>query len=139
MAYRLASEVADPSRLLVVERGPRFSPLQDFNDTEMEMVRKLYKEGGLQQTKRFDLVVLQGECVGGSTVINNAICLRMPPSIRQLWENEYGLKLSALFDADGLTSSASLVHTRASVRSWRSVRFPRWPSTNASKRRSGEG
>ena len=49
----------------MIERGPRYSALQDFNDNELEMIRKLYKEGGLQQTKRFDLTILQGECVGG--------------------------------------------------------------------------
>ncbi len=96
MAYRLAKEVNDPSRILVVERGPRYSPLQDFNDDEMEMIRKLYKEGGLQQSKRFDLMVLQGECVGGTTVINNAICFEMPANIKSLWQETYGLDLSTL-------------------------------------------
>ncbi|MEA2166624.1 MAG: hypothetical protein QOK37_4751 [Thermoanaerobaculia bacterium] len=96
MAYRLATEVKDPSRILVVERGPRYSPLQDFNDDEMAMVRKLYKEGGLQQSKRFDLVVMQGECLGGTTVINNAICFEMPELIRNTWQNDYGLDLSNL-------------------------------------------
>lgn len=97
MAYRLACRSGvDPSRILIVERGPRYSPLQDFNDDEMEMVRKLYKEGGLQQTKRFDLMVLQGECVGGTTVINNAICFQMPDRVKQSWQNDYGLDLSAI-------------------------------------------
>ncbi len=96
-AYRLACKTGvDPERVLVVERGPRFSPLQDFNDDEMEMVRKLYKEGGLQQTRRFDLIVLQGECVGGTTVINNAVCFPMPDQIRQMWQEEYDLDLSSL-------------------------------------------
>jgi hypothetical protein len=104
MAYRLACEVSDPERVLVVERGPRLSPLQDFNDDEMEMVRKLYKDGGLQMSKRFDLIVLQGECVGGTTVINNAICFPMPEHIRRVWENDYGIDLSgidAAFDITG--------------------------------------
>ena len=98
MAYRLACEASDPSRILVVETGRRYSPLQDFNDDEMEMIRKLYKEGGLQQSKTFDLMVLQGECVGGTTVINNAVCLQMPQAVRDVWQNEYGLDLSSLDD-----------------------------------------
>jgi len=98
MAYRLACEASDPSRILVIETGRRYSPLQDFNDDEMEMIRKLYKEGGLQQSKRFDLIVLQGECVGGTTVINNAVCLQMPKAVRDVWQNEYGLDLSSLDD-----------------------------------------
>ncbi|HSE37249.1 MAG TPA: GMC family oxidoreductase N-terminal domain-containing protein [Blastocatellia bacterium] len=98
MAYRLACEASDPSRILVIETGRRYSPLQDFNDDEMEMIRKLYKEGGLQQSKKFDLMVLQGECVGGTTVINNAVCLQMPQAVREVWQNEYGLDLSSLDD-----------------------------------------
>jgi choline dehydrogenase-like flavoprotein len=96
MAYRLAQQVPDPSRVLVIERGPRHSPAGDSSDDELEMIRKLYKEGGLQQTKRFDVVVLQGECVGGTTVINNAICLEMPRAVRSRWEREFDLDLSAL-------------------------------------------
>lgn len=98
MAYRLACEVDDPSRILVVDRGPRFSPLQDFNDDEMEMIRKLYKEGGLQQSKRFDLIVLQGECVGGTTVVNNAVCFRMPDRVQDTWQKDYDIDLSSLKD-----------------------------------------
>ncbi|MGH2568922.1 MAG: GMC family oxidoreductase N-terminal domain-containing protein, partial [Bacteroidota bacterium] len=96
-AYRLAcGKGVDPQRVLVVERGPRYSPLQDFNDDEMEMVRKLYKEGGLQQTRRFDLIVLQGECVGGTTVVNNAVCFPMPDRVRRVWRDEYDIDLSGL-------------------------------------------
>lgn len=43
MSYRLACEVKDASRILVIERGSRYQPLQDFNNYEMEMMRKLYK------------------------------------------------------------------------------------------------
>ncbi|HET6511482.1 MAG TPA: FAD-dependent oxidoreductase [Candidatus Kapabacteria bacterium] len=95
MAYRLAQKEPN-ARIVVIERGPRYSPLQDFNDNEMEMVRKLYKEGGLQQTKRFDLMILQGECMGGTTVINNSVCFPMPDKIKQRWENEFGLDMSSL-------------------------------------------
>jgi hypothetical protein len=98
MAYRLAKEIDNASRILVVERGPRYSPLQDFNDDEMEMIRKLYKEGGLQQSKRFDLIVLQGECVGGTTVVNNAVCFEMPESVKRIWQETYGLDISTLGD-----------------------------------------
>jgi choline dehydrogenase-like flavoprotein len=95
MAYRLAQKEPN-AKIVVIERGPRYSPLQDFNDNEMEMVRKLYKEGGLQQTKRFDLMILQGECLGGTTVINNAVCFPMPDVIKQLWDTDYGIDLSDL-------------------------------------------
>lgn len=96
MSYRLSCETNDPSKILVVERGGRYQPLQDFNDHEMEMMRKLYKEGGLQQTKKFTMSVLQGECVGGTTVINNAICIEMTKETKDRWQNEFGIDLSKL-------------------------------------------
>lgn len=95
MAYRLIQKEPN-ARIVVIERGPRYSPLQDFSDDEMEMVRKLYKEGGLQQTKRFDLIILQGECMGGTTVINNSVCFPMPDNVRQNWQDEYGIDLTNL-------------------------------------------
>jgi choline dehydrogenase-like flavoprotein len=98
MAYRLARQVEDPTRVLVVERGPRFSPITDFDDDEMDSLRKLYKEGGLQQTRRFRLSILQGECVGGSTVINNAACAKMPDPVRKRWRDDFGIALAGLDD-----------------------------------------
>ena len=97
MAYRLASAPGiDASRILLVERGARYSPLQDFNDNEMQMITKLYKEGGLQQTKNFNMIVLQGECVGGTTVVNNAVCFEMQADAREEWQNQFDIKVHEL-------------------------------------------
>ncbi|MEO6695956.1 MAG: GMC family oxidoreductase N-terminal domain-containing protein, partial [Ignavibacteria bacterium] len=82
--------------ILVIERGSRYQPLQDFNNSEMEMMRKLYKEGGLQQTKKFTMSVLQGECVGGTTVMNNAVCIEMRAETKAKWQNEFDIDLSDL-------------------------------------------
>jgi choline dehydrogenase-like flavoprotein len=94
-AYRLACAVPGAS-IAVLERGPRHAPQQDFNERELEMIAKLYKEGGLQQTKRADMVILQGECVGGGSVVNNAVCYRMPDVVQHTWEKQYGLDLQDL-------------------------------------------
>lgn len=96
-AYRLIQKYPD-KEVLLIERGPRYSPLQDFNDDELDMVRKLYKEGGIQQTKRFDMTVFQGECLGGTTVINNAICFEMPDEIKQKWTEKFDLNLEEIAD-----------------------------------------
>ncbi|WP_426672143.1 GMC family oxidoreductase N-terminal domain-containing protein [Mucilaginibacter sp. McL0603] len=95
-AYRLACNVKDPTQILVVEAGTRYQPLQDFQDSEISMMKKVYKEGGLQQTKQFTMNMLQGECVGGSTVINNAVCFEMPEKVRKAWQEDYDIDLSAI-------------------------------------------
>jgi hypothetical protein len=95
-AYRLSCTIKDPAKILVVESGDRFQPLQDFQDSEIEMMKKIYKEGGLQQTKTFLMTVLQGECVGGSTVTNNAVCFSIPDNIKTIWQQDYDIDLSGI-------------------------------------------
>jgi choline dehydrogenase-like flavoprotein len=85
LAYRLATETKGSARICVLEQGGHFGPATDFSDDEMRMVRMLYTEGGLQVTRSFDFTILQGSCVGGTTVINNAVCFQMPESSRREW------------------------------------------------------
>ena len=94
-AYRLACRFPD-ARIAVLESGGRYSPLQDFNERELEMIAKLYKEGGVQQTRRADMIILQGECVGGGSVVNNAVCFTAPPEVREKWRRDFGLELTGL-------------------------------------------
>jgi choline dehydrogenase-like flavoprotein len=63
-------------RVVLVEEG-RYFPPDQINNRESEMTARMYKEGGLQTTVDLDMVILQGKCLGGSTVINNAICFRL--------------------------------------------------------------
>jgi choline dehydrogenase-like flavoprotein len=72
MAFQLASR---GHSVLVLERGKRQDP-QTFEHNEMEMLPRLYKNGGLQTSVDRDLVIMQGSTLGGSTVVNNAIWLR---------------------------------------------------------------
>jgi choline dehydrogenase-like flavoprotein len=59
----------------VLEKGRRVQP-QSFTHDTLDMMARVYKNGGLQTTKDNDVVFAQGQAVGGSTVINNAIWMR---------------------------------------------------------------
>lgn len=72
MAYQLARQGLS---VLVLERGLRQDPTT-FEHDELAMFPRLYKQGGLQTTEDHDVSIVQGQAVGGSTVINNAIWLR---------------------------------------------------------------
>lgn len=69
-------------RVVVLERGPRLHP-RDLSHDEPDMIARLYKDGGAQTNNEADMFVLQGNCVGGSTVLTNAVCFRMPEDVRQ--------------------------------------------------------
>lgn len=72
-AYNIA---AQGYRVLIVEAGP-FYPSHAITHHELDMIANLYKHGAVQTTTNRDFVVFQGRCVGGSSTINNGICLRV--------------------------------------------------------------
>lgn len=58
---------------------------------ELDNLLRYYKDAGLQPTAGdCRMVVLQGQCVGGSSVINNAVCFRMPDHVRSEWARDFG-------------------------------------------------
>lgn len=79
VAYHLA---AAGHRVAVLERGPWVRPTEMTHD-EPAMIARLYKDGGAQTNNEADMFVLQGNCVGGSTVLTNAVCFRMPEDVRE--------------------------------------------------------
>lgn len=62
--------------VLVIEAGPHY-PSEDITHEERKMTARLFVDGGIQTSRDHDIVVFQGRVVGGSTVINNGICLRV--------------------------------------------------------------
>ncbi len=93
IAYELAKNTG--KKVTVLEAGKYFNPQKDYSNMETEMVGKIYKNGGLEMTQDFDLAIMQGICVGGTTTINNGICFRTPNYVFDVWD-----KLGAKVDVD---------------------------------------
>jgi choline dehydrogenase-like flavoprotein len=74
--------------VLVLERGPHI-PSRKISEDEVAMYLALYNEGALQLAQNFRFTVLQGMCVGGSTVINNAVCFRAPDRVLHEWNDRW--------------------------------------------------
>ena len=81
LAYRLAEA---GRQVVVLERGPHVRPAQMTED-EMEMFARLYADGALQLSKDFEFQVTQGRCVGGSTTVNNGVCLEPSQAKKEEW------------------------------------------------------
>ena len=73
--------------VVLIEKGGYYDP-EDFNQREVSMMRLLWKNAGLQLTTDLSMLIAQGECVGGSTMINDAVCFDTPPLIREQWRND---------------------------------------------------
>jgi len=89
LAHRLATD--SDREVLMIERGDHVDP-SEFVEDEVEMLSRLYADGALQLSRDFRLQVLQGSCVGGTTVVNNAVCFRLPEDVLARW-NEFGARL----------------------------------------------
>ncbi|HNN94654.1 MAG TPA: GMC family oxidoreductase [Pseudomonadota bacterium] len=75
----------------LVEAGPWLDP-ENYPSSVYGAMRDLFDDWGTQVARGRALwPLVQGSCVGGSTVINCAICVRTPDDIFEKWQREHGL------------------------------------------------
>ena len=102
-------------RVVLLEEGPQVRGAQ-MNGRENAMSALLFKESGLQSTVDLGMTVLQGRVLGGTTLINNCICLRLdepgivPGDTLSRWH-----ALGATIDPAGLARSYDAVERRLGV------------------------
>ncbi|REH38933.1 choline dehydrogenase-like flavoprotein [Paraperlucidibaca baekdonensis] len=77
-------------RVVMLEAGP-FIPSSAFNESFNDALDTLYAEHGTQANADGDMLVLQGRCVGGSTVVNGCVAFRTPELILRDWQQQFGL------------------------------------------------
>lgn len=87
LAYELA---ARGRKVLVLERGRHVDP-SEFTEDERVQFSNLYADGALQMSVDARFQVLQGMCVGGTTVVNNAVSFDLPARVRERWNDPDGL------------------------------------------------
>ncbi|HEY6771504.1 MAG TPA: GMC family oxidoreductase [Solirubrobacterales bacterium] len=99
LAYRLAEQGRE---VVLLEGGKHVDP-RDFVEDERVQFSRLFADGGMQMSVDARFQVLQGKCVGGSTVVNNAVCYDLPDRTLQRWNDSDGL--DAGIDPAGLAES----------------------------------
>ncbi|HXU00421.1 MAG TPA: GMC family oxidoreductase [Polyangia bacterium] len=88
----LAATLAEQTdlRIVLVERGGHFGR-EAMTQREWQMVQRLYAGGGTRTTDDGAIAVRGGECVGGGTTVNVALCLDPVPSVWESWRRARGL------------------------------------------------
>lgn len=76
--------------VVVLEKGGYYDA-GDFSHYEGESLSRLYDGGGLLTSEDLAIVILQGSCLGGGTVVNYTTSFRTPDSVRDEWAREHGL------------------------------------------------
>lgn len=89
----LAATLAELShqRIILLEKGGHFEK-EFFNQREWDMANALYAEEGARSTDDRAIPVRGGECVGGGTTVNIALCFDPVKSVWDRWQRENGLE-----------------------------------------------
>ena len=83
---------------LLLEAGSYFKK-EDFTMSEEEYTPKLFWGGGCDFNKSFDLAFIRGRCVGGGSVINQALMDRFDDTALNDWKADTGIDF---FTRDGM-------------------------------------
>lgn len=78
-------------KVVCLEAGPRVRP-EDMTRDAPKFLAKYFWDGGLRLLEgTAPIPSMQGRCLGGSTVSNSAIMLKLPDYVRQEWIDDDGL------------------------------------------------
>ncbi len=89
----IASELSEAGlQVVILEEGPYVYGSQ-FNSDTLHSIRRLYRDGGTSFIYgNAKIIITEGKCVGGSTVINSGICHRTPVKVLKRWNWEAGIE-----------------------------------------------
>lgn len=77
--------------VIALEAGPRLET-RDFDGEPLHLLPRLMTAATADGS---GMELYAGRCVGGSTVVNDAVCFRTPPEVLDGWRREHGLDLDA--------------------------------------------
>jgi choline dehydrogenase-like flavoprotein len=78
-------------RVAIVEEGPWFKTRNVTTHVD-SMWRRVMRSNGMQVLQgRAYMPLLQGRCVGGSTLVNSAIAWRLPEDVMDDWSTRFGI------------------------------------------------
>lgn len=87
-AYVLAKEGFS---VAILEEGP-WVKTRDFQEVVYEAFKRMFRDAGTQVLEGHSYMpLIQGRCVGGSTVMNSAIAWRTPEDVLDDWRAKFGL------------------------------------------------
>ena len=91
----LAKELVETGkRVILLERGGYYEG-KDMNQRDADMIPLLWKNSGFNFDDTLRIAIAQGCCLGGSTIINDAVCFGTPVPVQEEWR-----KLGVNFDKD---------------------------------------
>jgi choline dehydrogenase-like flavoprotein len=105
----IANKLARAGRSVVLLEKGGYYEGEDMNQRDEEMVPLLWKNGGINFTDDLRIAIGQGCCLGGSTVINDAVCFSIPEIVAEQW-NKLGVRISRQEWGDAIKEVSDQIH-----------------------------
>ncbi len=88
----VARELAERGHSVVILEEGGYYTSGDFNARATEMIKYLWRDAAQMMMLGHPAVSIgAGKCVGGTTTINSAVCIRIPPEVLKEWQLKTGL------------------------------------------------
>jgi choline dehydrogenase-like flavoprotein len=90
----LATKLAQAGKsVALLEKGGYYDG-ESMNQREADMLPLLWQNAAANFTSNLRIAIAQGSCLGGSTVINDAVCFGIPDLVIEQWQNGAGVSIS---------------------------------------------
>jgi choline dehydrogenase-like flavoprotein len=90
----LATKLAQAGKsVALLEKGGYYDG-ESMNQREADMLPLLWQNAGANFTSNLRIAIAQGSCLGGSTVINDAVCFGIPDLVINQWQKGSGVLIS---------------------------------------------
>ncbi|MDQ4014161.1 MAG: GMC family oxidoreductase [Thermoproteota archaeon] len=90
----LATKLAQAGKsVALLEKGGYYDG-ESMNQREADMLPLLWQNAAANFTSNLRIAIAQGSCLGGSTVINDAVCFEIPDLVVNQWQAVAGISIS---------------------------------------------
>ena len=90
----LATKLAQAGKSVVLLEKGGYYDGESMNQREADMLPLLWQNAGANFTSNLRIAIAQGSCLGGSTVINDAVCFGIPDLVINQWQMGAGASIS---------------------------------------------
>src|SRR5215211_9499291 len=84
----LGTKLAESGKSVVILEKGGYYDGESMNQREADMLRLLWQNAGANFTSNLRIAIAQGSCLGGSTVINDAVCFGIPELVINQWQED---------------------------------------------------